>query len=250
MLKLSVVVPTYNEEKNIRAFMENVKDLADEIIVVDMFSEDKTTDIARQYTDKIYQHNEQRNLNINNNLGISHASGEWILNIDADERLTPELKKEIRDVIIRQPIENGFLLYYDTFFLGKFLKYGPWLGGGKRVLFRKGTAQYPCKIVHETIHIQGASGVLQNHVLHYCNPTISSFFTKMNLYTSQYAEAFRGTPIKINSLPRCWGFLAKRFARYYIRMQGYREGWHGLIAALCMVVYDVVQAIKIWEKQQ
>src|SRR3989344_3672296 len=104
MSKLSVVVSAYNEERNIKDCLESVRGLADEIIVIDNSSTDKTGEIARKYTKKVFeQKNDPKNIDPQKNFGFSKATGDWILSLDADERITPELTNEIKSVLSQQP---------------------------------------------------------------------------------------------------------------------------------------------------
>src|SRR3989338_2723337 len=111
MNKLSVVISAYNEEKNIKDCLDSIKNLADEIVVVDNLSADKTAEIARNYTKKVFeQKNDPKNIDLQKNLGFSRASGDWILSLDADERATPELTREIKSVLSQKPTVEKWLL--------------------------------------------------------------------------------------------------------------------------------------------
>lgn len=243
-MKLSIVIPTLNEEKNIGGLLENIKDFADEIIVVDMYSTDETVAICRSYTDKIIQHEENKVLNININLGIEKAQGRWILQLDADERLTPELKCEIREAIESEEFA-AYAIPFKQYFFGRFVEKGGWNWSIKR-LYRKDSSRYKCNIVHEQINTEGPVGTLRNPIIHYAHPTVEIFLKKMNLYTSQAAQIRyqkgERTAIKTMILKPSKVFLYR-----YLRLRGYKEGIHGLVLSILMSIYVFCEEIKVWE---
>jgi len=245
MGKLTVIVPTLNEEENIRGCLESVK-WADEIIIVDMYSTDNTLEICREHTHKVLQNDENRVLNININLGIEHATSDWILQIDADERISAELRDEILAAINSDQGYNAYEIHFDQYFFGAWPRHGGWYPIYLKRLFRKGFARYECRIVHETITVDGKVGRLKSPIIHYAHPTIDKFTRKMNLYTTQEAE------VKFNegeevALKRIVIDPLKEIYRRYIRLRGFKDGGHGLVIALLMGIYVFLARAKLWE---
>jgi len=157
MNTLSVVITAFNEERKIKECLESVKDLAWEIIIVDNSSTDKTVDVAKKYTQKIYsQKNDPQNIDIQKNFGFSKARGEWILSLDADERVIPELAEEIRGEIERE--ENGVKGYFiprKNIIFGKWIEHTGWWPDYQLRLFKKGKGKYQQRHVHQNISLDG-----------------------------------------------------------------------------------------------
>jgi len=242
---ISIVISTKNEEKNIRECLKSVN-WADEIIIIDMFSSDRTLEISREFTDKIYQNDQNQILNLNKNLGFNKASFDWILELDADERVTPELKEEIKKVITSENPADGYLILFKHYFFGKFLNYGGWNPDYHLRLFKKITAKYDAKFVHEQITFNGKKNALKSFILHFSYETIEQFITKTNFYTSREAVNLKTNNIKFRGYSLFLSPL-KEFLNRYFRLRGYKDGWHGLIVALLMTCYMLILKIKHWE---
>lgn len=165
---ISVIVLTYNEEHNIRYCLESVKDLAGEIFIVDSYSTDKTVEIAKQYTDKIYQHpfeNQAQQLNwALDNLPLETI---WIMRIDADERLTPELCDELREKLSKMPEETtGLYMRRRVYFMGRWIKHGAYYPTWLLRIFRRGKAKCEQKSVDEHMMIsEGTTQELDNDII-------------------------------------------------------------------------------------
>lgn len=263
MKKISVVLSVFNEEKNLADCLESVHGLADEIIVVDNSSTDQTAAIAQKYTQKIYQRPNFPMLNKNKNFGFSQATGDWILNLDGDERVTEELKKEILAIVAtprRNPAlpagyhpRSGLPLGYEiprkNIIFGQWIQHGLWWPDYQLRLFQRGRGQFPCRHVHEKIKVQGETGKLASPLLHHNYQTVSQFIQKMDrIYTEDEVECRRQRGQKV-----AWhdairmpvrDFLSVFFAR-----EGFKDGLHGLVLALLQSFYALVVFAKTWEKQ-
>ena len=243
---LSVVIITLNEEDKIKDCLESVK-WADEIIVVDSFSADKTIDIAKEYTDKIFQRKfpgfgEQKNF------AISKAAGDWILSIDADERVTPGLAEEIKTVTAESKT-NGCLVPIKTYFLGKWLRHCGWWPNYKLRLFKRDSGTMSDSLVHEAISISGQTSKLKNHLDHYSYTSIDEYMEKLERYTSLAADAMlkKGKKFSIfTALAR--SFFA--FFKIYILKAGLFDGKEGFIFAKLSAYYNFIKHIKLWERQK
>lgn len=236
MPKLSIVVATYNEEKNVSRCLESVKDIANEIILVDASSSDQTVKIAKGYNPKIFIIQNNKNFHKNKQYGLDKASGDWILQLDADEIVSQSLKQEIKKILEQRENKfNGFYVPRKNHFLGKWMRKGGLYPDSVIRLIRKGKGHFPCKSVHEQIEIIGSIGWLENPLIHYPYPTISEYLVKANRYTTLTAEDLNRNNAKIsflNTIKYCLIIPLKTFFNIYVRHQGFLDGLPGFIWAV------------------
>ena len=187
MATISVVISAFNEEEKIKDCLESVKDLADEIVFVDNESSDKTIEIAKKYTNKIFSRPNNPMLNVNKNFGFTKASGDWILSLDADERVTPELNKEIKDIFRgRHPGErsdsriskgfwtsqndksniDGYWIPRKNIIFGKWIQHSIWWPDYQLRLFKREKGKFPEKHVHEYISVDGEAAKMKEPMVH------------------------------------------------------------------------------------
>lgn len=250
MDKLSVVILTKNEEAGIRECLESVK-WAHEIVIVDDYSTDRTVEICREYTDKIFQKklngfSEQREF------GISKTSGDWIFHFDADEVVTPELQEEIQAVLKKGTDCNGFMTHRPINYLGREMRYCGW-GLKSLVLFRKDKGRYDGKLVHESIIVNGKIGHLKNKILHKAYKNISEHFNRMDLYTSCDAEEMWRKGARLNGINYPIYLFLKPifiFFRKYIMQGGFREGLRGYFISVITAFIVFMNYAKLWEIQK
>lgn len=242
---LSVIVITYNEEDNIARCLESVK-WADEIVVVDDFSEDKTVEICHRYTDKIFQrtwngYGEQKNF------AIEKCQGDWVLSIDADEAVTPQLKEEILKVTNRDPArrENGFYIPFRLYFLGKFLRFGGCRREEHLRLFRRDRGKFNINVIHEKLLVKGDIGQLAFPINHYSYDSLKEYFSKLNHYTSLAAFSLKGNGKKFRFWHLALPLLV--FVKKYFLQLGFFDGWAGLVWAGLSSLYVFVKYLKLWE---
>lgn len=185
MEKLSVVLSTKNEESNIKACLESVK-WADEIIIVNS-STDKTADIASEYTKNIIN-TEDLIICIKKNIGIDKAANDWILSIDADERITGELKEKIIESINQEKI-NAFYINRKSFFIKKFINHCGWFPDYQLKLFRKSAGiKFNDALIHEKPVYNGEIKKIDTPIIHYTYRNLEEYFNKMNYYTTLQAK--------------------------------------------------------------
>jgi glycosyltransferase involved in cell wall biosynthesis len=255
---LSAVIPTLNVEAIIARCLEAVR-WADEVVVVDMFSTDRTREICESFPNvRFLQRRDYIFANVN--YGMEVAKGDWVMRLDSDEVPTPELGREIQESVLTKPDVpyNTFWVPNRVYFWGKWLKFGPAYDprakgsgyGYRKVLFRKGTARYVVKSEHEDISAQGPFGWLKHPYDHYSMPTVSAWVAKMNYYTDRDVE--RKSPeecaaVRFTTGRFLWRFL-RDFVSLYVRRQGYRDGAHGLAACFLHAVYPAVETVKTWER--
>lgn len=245
-MKISVCLATFNEEKNIKDCLELVK-WADEIVIVDGTSTDKTVEIAKKYTSKIIVRENPLMFHINKQKAFEVATGDWILYLDADERVTPELGREIKKVVAREPKEAGFWIPRKNIIFGHWIKNTGWYPDYQLRLFRCGKAYLPCKSVHEQPKLLGKDGYLKNPLIHLNYQTISQFVRRLNdLYTENDKNLFLNEGKKIG-----WQdairFPATEFLKRFFYQKGYKDGLHGLILSLLQAFSAFVTFAKVWE---
>ncbi len=242
MEKISAILITLNEEKNLEACLDGIR-WVDEIIVVDCGSRDGTERIARKYTDK-FHYRAWESFSRQKAHALDLASNEWVLSLDADERVSEELAEEIR-AAAGAGTPDGYFLKRDNFFLGKLMRGSGWQRDYQMRLFRKSRAAVTDRLVHEGFEIDGATGRLSSHLKHYTYASLSSAFAKMNEYTSLEAMEYHakrkssGGAVVMRSL--------SAFLRNYVSRRGYRDGAHGLVLSLLNSATTTLLYMKIWE---
>lgn len=248
MEKLSVTIITYNEEENIRDCLESVK-WADEIVVLDSFSTDKTVEICREYTDKIYQ-NKWCGFVEQKNFALDKASHNWILSIDADERISDKLTAEIKKLLLTDgPGFNGYYIPRKAFYIDRWILHCGWYPDYKIRLFRKDKGRWEGKegtAIHESVKTDGMTGYLKGELLHYSFKDISSHIKTINNYTSISAtENFKkGKSEGILSMLLRPPF---NFFKMYILKRGFLDGIPGFIVSVLSSFHVFIKYAKMWE---
>lgn len=245
--KLSVLVPTYNEEANLRACLEGLT-WAAELVVVDSFSTDRTVELAREHATSVLEH-EYVNSATQKNWALPQLTHEWVLIVDADERVTPELRDEIQRVLADPARLDGYHIHRQNHFLGKKVRYCGWQNDKVLRLFRKSKGRYQDREVHADIELDGRAGVLTNKLLHYTFTSFDQYLRKHDYMTTWAAGDRAKTTPRVR-----WRHLALRpawrFFRQYLLKRGILDGLTGLV--LCtLAAYSVfLKYAKLWERQQ
>ncbi|MBI5929947.1 MAG: glycosyltransferase family 2 protein [Chloroflexi bacterium] len=244
-MSISIIVHTLNEEHNIRACLETAK-WADEIVIVDMYSDDKTVEIAREFTESIYFYERADGFaEPARNFGLSKAQSDWIYILDADERIPPELQAEIIETIKNPGDTFVYRVLMRDYMFGKWVEHGLWNQQWQIRLFKKGYVSWPPK-VHATPEAVGPIGYFKNPFFHYSQVTISRFIVKMNTYTDIMAREWYEQGKKANLLKTFAGSIIAFFKDYFYR-QGFRDGGHGFILSVLWAIYYFVPRVKLWE---
>lgn len=251
-IKLSVALATFNEEKCLKDCLDSVKDIADEIVVVDGSSIDQTVEIAKKFSAKVIVIDNKPIFHINKQLAIDECEGEWILQLDADEVVSSDLAQEIR--AITQPLTpNTFDAYWikrKKMFLGRWMRKGGQYPDPVIRLFKKGRAHLPCKSVHEQMKVEGKTGILSNELVHIPNPNFSVYITKDNRYSSLTAQELAERKVSINFISSFsyiyWKPLSV-FFNIYFRHLGILDGFPGFVFALYSGLHIRSAYIKYWE---
>jgi len=250
---ISALVVTYNAERFIRGCLESVKGWVDEIIIVDMFSRDKTIEIARRYTDKIIQ-SEEESHELRSNIGIDNAKSDWILKVNATERISLKLKGEIIEVINSNEKYVGYYMPRKSYVTCAFIEEKP----GILYLFKRVAGKYSDIRAHAPIELKGKIGYLKNFNIHWSSLSIEGGIDKLNRYTSRDAKrVFAGNPnafwwrrpvYRVNIFNLLYRPLAG-FYMYYFQAKFYRYGMHGFIESIIGGFVFFVEMAKLWEFQ-
>ena len=247
-VKLSVIIVAKNEEKDIEDCLKSVQ-WAKEIIFVDTGSTDKTLSIARRYSVKITNYSFKKfEYDTWRNIGLKAASGEWVLYLDADERITPELKKEIQKTLLAAKF-NAYMIPRRNFLLGKELHWGGWWPGYVKRLFRKNSLKGWINHLHEEPVFEGEFGYLKEPMIHLQPETIEPMLKKSiewskleakMLYNSQHPPVVWWRVLRMG--------LTTLFERMF-RKQGFRDGVEGMIESCYQAFHTMIVYVQLWEMQ-
>ncbi|MGE5724861.1 MAG: glycosyltransferase family 2 protein [Acidobacteriota bacterium] len=270
---LSITIITFNEEKNIGPTLDSVaplvRELGAEVIVVDSGSTDRTVELARAHGAQVFVE-EWKGYGAQKNSAVEKASGEWILSLDADEMVSPELALQIGNAVAqlaKNPAEGkewclthraaqaifypketvGFFMPRTNFFLSRWIKHGGFWPDRKLRLFRRGTGRFEERPVHETVQVTGATGTLSGALIHQAYPTLTGYINQMNRYSSLGAEIAnasgpRGFSLFNIVLRPVFTFLYN----YFLRL-GFLDGREGLLLHLYHAAYVSWKYAKAWE---
>lgn len=245
MKNLSVVILAKNEEANIADCIKSVK-FADEIIVIDDNSEDRTVEIARKAGAKVYTRELKDDFASQRNYGLKKASGKWVLFLDADERVSKDLRSEMVQ-IINDPSVNymGFYLKRIDFMWGKQLKHGE-TGEIELLRLARRTAGKWKRRVHEYWYVIGRTGSLENPLLHSPHPTLRQFIKSINWMSGLHAQA-NSEEGKKSSLIKIIVWPCGKFVYNYVLRLGFLDGMQGLVFALMMSFHSFLAWSKLWK---
>ena len=250
MQKISVTLATFNEGKNIAKCLGSVRDLADEIVIVDGTSNDKTVEIAKKSGARVIVRENPKIFHINKQIANDNAKMDWILQMDADEEVSQDLANEIKEKIKDKDF-NGYWIPRKNYFLGRFLMKGGQYPDYTLRLYRNGKGRLPQKDVHEQAVVEGKVGHLKNALLHFPYENFSVYLSKWNRYNSIFAEQIKEERQNKNILlklllginylilkPLYWFFLT------YFRHKGSMDLWPGFVFSLFSSLRYPVSFIK------
>lgn len=230
MMPVSVFIPVLNEEDKIADALESVT-WADEIVVIDTGCTDRTLDIVRQYSCRIERMDFKGFGNLRN-ASVSLCTHDWVLSLDADERVTPELRDEITATLGKREAPGAWFIPRRNFFMGRWIKHCGWYPDYcQPKLFRKGALTYHDDMVHEGFDIHGSVGYLKHDVLHYSFRDLSQVIAKMNRYSTLGMRKMEQQG-KQASMPSALLHGLGAFLRIYILKLGFLDGWPGFVIAL------------------
>ena len=242
--KVSVYMITYNNEETIERALKSVT-WANEIVIVDSFSNDRTVEIGRKFTNKLYQrkwpgHRDQYQY------AADLTSHEWNMFIDADEEVSPELSKEIREVLSQKASDvDGFFVYRRTFYLGRWIRYGGWYPDGEIRLYRRDKGKWEGGL-HARVVLNGRVQPLKNLYYHFTYRNISDQIQTIDKYSRIAAEDMAQEREKF-SLFKLLFHPPFRFIKEYFFKLGFRDGLPGLVIVISTMYYVFIKYAKLWE---
>lgn len=250
-MKLTATIIAFNEEDNLLRAINSVKNLADEIVVVvDARTKDRTKEVAERFGARVFERTFDNFAN-QKNFAASKASGEWILSLDADEEISPELAKEMKSQITDH--RSQFLAYSmprKNIILGKFIKYTRWQPELDRHvwLWRKGKGRWLGE-VHEELEVEGEIGRLKNPKIHYQYERVSEFIRMMNDYSELDAAQRVKSGVHFSFFRFLFDPFYNFFVRYFYRL-GFLDGLRGFILSYLMAIYHLELWVKVWERKR
>jgi len=248
-MEISVVIITYNEEERLEGALKSVADLADEVIVVDSFSSDDTLKVAKKYTKRVYRR-KWTNFADQKNFANSRASFSWILSLDADERVSPELGEEICRIKEDEPECFGFSIPRQVFYIGKWIRHSGWYPDRKIRLFRKEEARWEGEYIHEKLVIKGKIEKLKGSIHHFTYRSIAEHLARINKFSRLGAQKLYAQKKKSR-----WYHLAFlpffRFTKSFFFRLGFLDGFAGLVISVLNGYAAFIRYAKlreIWKK--
>ena len=243
--RVTACVVTRNEEKNIRACLESVK-WVEEAVVVDSLSTDRTAEICREYTERVYErrwpgHIEQKTYA----LGLINT--EWVLFLDADERLSPELSREMQEVLERKEKYDGYLVPRKVYYLGRWITHGEWYPDYKLRLFRREGAWVGGEEPHDQVIVKGPVKRLKHPIWHFTYRDLSHQMQKMDNFAAISAGVMAAGNVRPRICHLVFHPLATFLKGYFLR-RGFLDGIAGLVIAITCSYYVFLKYAKLWEK--
>ncbi len=245
-MKLTVTVITHNESANIGPALESVA-WADEIIVVDSCSTDDTVAIARGLATRV-EVRDWAGYSAQKNYAADLASNDWILSLDADERVTPPLATEIRDLMHRGPDAPGYRVSRVTWYLGRWLHSTDWYPDYQLRLYDRRCGRWNGRRVHESFELQGSAGRLRHHLEHYAYRDVSDHVSSIDRYTTLQAEQWAEEGRRTNAL-EVLVHPPVAFLRNYVLRLGFKDGTAGFLVSALNSYYVFMKLVKLWELQ-
>lgn len=241
---IAATIIAKNEAENIGACLSTLV-WCDEIVVVDGGSSDRTMEVAQHFKAKIFPEPNWQGFGAQKNRALDHASADWIISIDADERVTPELAEEIQRVIASPDALNAYSMPRLSSYCGQFMRHSGWYPDRVVRLFRRGTARFSDDVVHERLLTTGPVGQLQNPLIHYSYRSLDDVLDKMNRYSSAGAQKLRERG-KRAGVGKALAKSGWAFFRTYVLRRGFLDGRLGFVLA-CSVAHETwYRYLKLW----
>jgi glycosyltransferase involved in cell wall biosynthesis len=247
MPKISVAIITKNEEENIRECLESVR-WADEIVVVDGGSTDRTRDICREFEARVFEE-EWKGFARQKNSAVDKTRNEWVLSLDADERISPELQKEIQERLAVDSPADGFYMARKNYFSHHWIRYCGWYPDYNLRLFRKSRGRFLERAVHEKVKIQGRTETFKNPLIHRTYASVSEFLQRMDRYSNLAAVEMRreGKKVRHRDLVLRPPFT---FLQMYLLRGGFLEGYRGFLLSKLYAFYTFAKYSKLKEMEE
>lgn len=244
--RLTVIIPCKNEAQNIRACIESVCDVADELLVADSGSTDATVAIALASENCRVIEREWRTACDFKNWALKHAANDWVLVVDADERVTPDLAKEIRTILV-DPKRSGYQIHRANHFMGHRVRFGQWGADKALRLFDRTRAGYVGDTDHAAVRVvRGGVGTVRNRLIHYTFWTYDQYLQKVHHYAKLQAARWYATG-KRPSLLRMYLIAPLRFLQTYFLRLGFLDGAIGFQISVMIAFYSYQKQARLWQ---
>jgi glycosyltransferase involved in cell wall biosynthesis len=245
--RLSVAVITANEAERLRACLESVA-WADEIVVVDAESHDKTVQIAREFTDHVLVR-PWPGFAAQKNAALAAATGEWVLSLDADETVSAALRAEIETILRGAGTSDGYAMPRRNIFWNRWVRHGGLYPDWQVRLFRRGRGRFVARAVHESVAVDGGVGRLRGHLEHRSYRDVADFLERANRYSTLAAEEWVAAGRSTGAADLLLRPLG-RFLSMYVAHAGFLDGWRGLLLAVLYAYYVAMRSAKAWERMR
>ncbi len=245
-MEISFCIITQDEEENMESLLNNIKSVADEIIIVDSGSKDKTVEISERMGAKVFFNN-WIDYSTQKNFAISRAKKDWVFVMDADERLSEVLIDSIKKLKEKNKIDvEGFIINRKSYYLGKFINHSGWYPDAKVRLFKKGSGSFYGKYVHEGFRFNGNSEKIEGDVIHYSYKNLNDHIERIRKYSFLSAKRMKeeGKSFKFYRLifNPFFGFL-----KHFFFKLGFLDGFHGFVIASLTSYYVFLKYLFLWE---
>ena len=247
MPPVTVTVITKNEADALADALRSVS-WADEIIVVDAESTDATVTVAKQFTDRVYVRPWKGYVDQKNH-AAELSSHDWILSLDADERVTPQLGEEIRTLLAAEPASSGYRMPRVSFYFGRWMRTTDMYPDYQLRLYDRRKARWDGKYVHESVRADGTVGYLKNDLQHYPYRDLSEHLIRMDRYTTLAARQMHEEGRRTSAMGMLT-YAKLAFLRNYILKRGFRDGTAGFVISLVNSYYVFLKFAKLWELQK
>ncbi|MGI8905724.1 MAG: glycosyltransferase family 2 protein [Candidatus Sumerlaeaceae bacterium] len=244
---LTILIPTFNESRNIREAIECAR-FAEEILVVDSFSTDGTAEIARQMGARVMEH-EYINSATQKNWAIPQATCDWVMILDADERIPAELQQEIRDFVTNPGPDAALRIRRSSFFMGQPIRYSGWQDDSVLRVFPRDRGRYVDREVHADAVVDGPARLAQYKLDHYTFDSFEQYMRKFDRYTT-WAAGDRAKKTRRVTAVHLLGRPVWRFFKQYILRLGILDGRAGIIVCMLAAFSVFLKYAKLWERQQ
>ena len=248
-MEISAVIITFNEEKRLEPALKSLAGLVSEIVVVDSFSTDSTVKLAKKYTNKVFQR-KWTDYTDQKNYANTRTSFPWILSLDADERISPELREEIIEIKKEEPECSGFSIPRQVYYLGRWIRHSGWYPDRKLRLFRKDRARWEGEYVHERLVIEGKIQKLSGSIHHFTYRNISEHLDRINKFSELGAQKLYANGKKCR-----WHHLVFvpffRFVKSFFWRAGFLDGYPGFIVSVLnsySIFLRYAKLREIWKK--
>jgi len=243
--RVSVVVVTLDEEERLRACLESAV-WADELVVVDAESTDKTVEVAREFTDRVIVR-PWPGFAAQKNFGLAQATGDWVLSLDADEEVPRELRDEILATVAGEAPCAGYRIPRRNVMWGRSMRHGGLYPDWQLRLFQRGRGRFVERAVHESVEVTGRVGRLQAPLVHRSYRDLAHFVARADRYSTLAAEDWvrSGRRARVGDLVLR---PAGRFLSMYVARGGFLDGWRGFLLAVLYAYYVFIRSAKVWER--